>query len=122
MASLEGVCSVCKKAAQEIAGEQNYLDKLMQALHHPEPQTAKRAAWILGELGNAGAVSPLLRALQSSQDIYFMEAVIEALGKIGEPSAASVIEYYCTHGAIPVRRAARRAVEAHKHEWPHGSR
>lgn len=90
---------------------QDYFHKLLQALHHPEPQTARRAAWILGERGDPAAVAPLVHALESSPDMYFRAAVLEALGKIGGSGVSDVLMKYCIHGALPVRQAAREAVD-----------
>ena len=110
MPSLQGKCLACHRDVDEIADHRGYFDKLVAALRHPEAQTAKRAAWILGEIKDSRAVSPLLEALSSSSDIYFAEAVVDALGKMGDKSILETLEFHMMHGALPVRRASLRAV------------
>jgi HEAT repeat protein len=95
----------------EFTDQATYLQKLIQALRSRECQTAKRSAWILGELRDSRALEPLLQALRDSRDIYFRAEVLTALGKLGGPEAIDVLLYYSIHGALPVRFAANRALE-----------
>jgi HEAT repeat protein len=73
------------------ADNKTFVAKLIQALSHPEPMTVERAAWILGELKASEAVVPLIRLLETSQDMGAMEKAVEALGKIGDSSAIEVL-------------------------------
>jgi HEAT repeat protein len=111
MPLLQGECPNCKRNVDEFTNQATYLEKLIQALRSREPQTAKRSAWILGELRDSRALEPLLQVLRDSSDIYFMAEVLTALGKLGSPEAIDVLQYHALQGAMPVRLAAMRALE-----------
>lgn len=88
-----------------------FIQKLRSALRHPEPETAIRAAWILGERQEASVVGDLVRILETSRDSFLAEAAGEALGKIGNPSALPALERAAVSGAARVRRTSRLAIE-----------
>lgn len=111
MPSLRGQCASCKRNVDEFTDQATYQQKLIQALRSRECQTAKRSAWILGELGDSRALEPLLQALRDSSDIYFMAEALTALGKLGAPEAIDALLYYSVHGALPARLAAKRALD-----------
>ncbi|GBC76828.1 hypothetical protein HRbin08_00296 [bacterium HR08] len=87
-----------------------YVEKLISALRHPEPQTVRRAAWILGRLRAREAIPALLRVGEQERDPYVLESVIEALGEIGDGRARAFLQHCAAHGAMRVRRAAREAL------------
>lgn len=89
----------------------SFVEKLLSALHHPEPQTAVRVAWILGERHERAAVPDLIRTVETAEDGFLVEAAVEALGKIEAPRALECLKQACQHGPIRVRHAARNAVE-----------
>ena len=91
------------------ADAEAYATKLIRALRHPEPQTAVRAAWILGERRERSAVDELIRVLEATGDSFLAEAAAEALGKIGDEKALPALTRTSRHGTLRVRRAARRA-------------
>ncbi len=105
--------SLCPKCGADLRAldAQSFAEKLRAALHHPEPQTAVRAAWILGERREASGVADLIRTLETTSDSFLAEAAAEALGKIGASEAVPALERAAEHGAIRVRIAAQRAVE-----------
>ena len=103
------VCTVCR--ADLIAEDAKpFIEKLRRALNHPEPQTAVRAAWILGERRETVAVDDLIQTLEDTRDIFLAEAAAEALGKIGDPKATESLRHADGTGAVRVRCAARRAI------------
>lgn len=87
-----------------------FVEKLRSALRHPEPETAVRAAWILGERQEASAVADLIYVLETSHDGFLVEAAAEALGKIGDQRALSGLERVATSGPVRVRKASRLAI------------
>ncbi|HXE74047.1 MAG TPA: HEAT repeat domain-containing protein [Candidatus Xenobia bacterium] len=91
---------------------QSYSEKLRRALSHPEPQTAARAAWVLGERREEAAVVELIRVLESTADVYLARECATALGKIGGPLAVPALKRASQRGAAPVRQAAQQALEA----------
>lgn len=88
-----------------------FVEKLRSALRHPEPETAVRAAWILGERQEASAVADLIFVLETSHDGFLAEAAAEALGKVGDPLALPALERASVSGPLRVRRASRLAIE-----------
>ena len=100
-------CAWCG-AATDAPGD--YVDKLLQALRHPEPSTPVRAASILGQLGARRAVGPLLAVLRTSHDGFLLAAAARALGQIGDPAAVPGLVELLRHGPLPARLAAVEAL------------
>ena len=59
---------------------------LMTLLTHDDPQVRRRAAGALGKLQDIGALDSLIIALHD-RDLIVQQAVIAALGAIGDPRA-----------------------------------
>jgi HEAT repeat protein len=104
------ICPHCRARLSE-EDAKPFVVKLRSALHHPEPETAIRAAWILGERQEASAVRDLIHVVETSQDSFLVEAASEALGKIGDPSAIPALEQAVRTGPVRVRAASRLAIE-----------
>lgn len=100
-------CPVCGVEVSQ-ADALPFPEKLRRALKHPEPKTAVRAAWILGEHHERSAVADLIGVLETTRVLYVAEATAEALGKIGDDGARTALE---REGAVRVRRAAKKALE-----------
>jgi HEAT repeat protein len=66
----------------------SFVDKLIGALNHPVPAKAAFAARLLGERRERRALAPLLRVLASNAEPELQEAVVYALGEIGDAQAA----------------------------------
>jgi len=107
---------------QERLSEESYVQKLIRALHHPEPETPIRAAYVLGELRATQAMDELTDILHSSPDPYIAAACAEALGKIGGASALAVLKTALNESrSIIVKRAAQTALQRHQQSEPsHG--
>lgn len=106
--------TVCPHCSDDIAARQaraDYADKLIAALHHPEPTTPIRAAWILGQRRERKAVEPLCALARETRDAFILAAALEALGEIGDPSAAHILEWAAEHAHPRVRRSARFALK-----------
>jgi HEAT repeat protein len=104
------VCPACR-ADLALEDARPFVEKVRRALLHPEPETAIRAAWILGELREKAAAPELMRALETTQDGYLAEAAAESLGKIGDPGALPVLERAAERGSLRTQLAAREALE-----------
>lgn len=103
-------CPSCGALIQQVLAEQDYVDKLIAALKHPEPTTPIRAAWILGERKERRAVEPLSRLVHECRDPFIVEAAVEALGKIGDPRCVPALRIALAQGALRVREKARIAL------------
>lgn len=89
-----------------------YVEKLIAALHHPDPLTQRRAAYILGLLGDERAVPALCSLLMATDDPYLQAEVVTALGAIGGPQAEVALNEVSESNirSVIVRRAARQAL------------
>ena len=103
-------CPACGAELQSFSKE-SYEEKLIRALHHPEPTVPVRAATILGELRSRSAVEPLIEVAVSSSDAYIQEAAVAALGRIGDSRTLSSLARLSREGSLRVRIAAERAVK-----------
>lgn len=104
---------ICPRCGGDIhaADAKTFPEKLRAALHHSEPQTRVRAAWILGELRDESAVQELMAVIEEADDGFVAEAAVEALGKVGAIDAIAVLERAEERGTVRVRCAARKALE-----------
>jgi HEAT repeat protein len=104
------VCPCCG-ADQEALSRKSFTEKLIRALHHPEPETRIRAAFILGKLGAAEAIPALKQILLSpATDPYLAAEAATALGEIGNDEAQQILLSMPTYEyALPVRVAIARA-------------
>jgi len=102
-------CSHCG-ANQEQLGQEPFVRKLIRALHHPEPETPVRAAYVLGELKATEAVQALKRVIVDSKDPFLRAAAIRALGKIGGVTSSELSAALSNSEASVFERAALKEV------------
>lgn len=103
-------CPACGADLGEEVGD--YLAKLIAALHHPEPLTQRRAAYLLGLLRNPDAVAALAAVLASAADPYVKGEAARALGAIGGEQAWDILRRAAGDEAqsVIVRCAAAEAL------------
>ncbi len=90
---------------------ENYMEKLIGDLRHPEPQTRLRAAWVLGVKKESGAVGPLVRAIGENRDApYILATIATALGLIGDIRALDEVIALLKNSYLVVRTAAAEAI------------
>jgi hypothetical protein len=83
-------CAICGA----LLGDQgeDFVDKLIAALRHPEPTRAGLAIYILGErLREPRAVVPLIALLDQAHDPYVFKSGVEASGQLGDDRAVPVL-------------------------------
>lgn len=104
-------CGACGAdlAALDLAA---FEDKLVRALWHPEPLTARRAAEILGRRGSRSAVSALLARYRAGTDAYFAADIARALGRIGGAEAEAALRAMGAHPSPIVKHAVEDASTA----------
>ena len=85
------VCPNCG-TDQSVLNKASFVEKLIHALGHPEPETPMRAAWILGQLKSDAAVIPLIALARSSNDVFIRAAALNALIAIGSKNAIRFID------------------------------
>ena len=105
------LCPRCGADLQRFFDGKDYVDKLIVALEHPEPETPIRAAWILGKRREIRAVEPLIAVVNKTRDVYTARAAVEALDRIGTSRAREFLRVVAdTHPADMVRSRARTAL------------
>ena len=102
------MCRKCGLDTVTFYKGKKYVDKLLIALDHPEPDTAERAARILGDLGEERAVGKLGELANTTPDVFLARAAVEALTKIRTPRAREFLASIArSHKARMVREAAK---------------
>ena len=84
-------CPHCGADQSQISAEP-FVKKLIRALHHPEPETPIRAAYVLGQLKAVEAVPALLVVVAEQSDQFIVAACIDALAEIGDTSLSGPLE------------------------------
>jgi DNA-directed RNA polymerase subunit RPC12/RpoP len=101
-------CPHCGLDIAEFWKSKDYVEKLIIALDHPEKETPIRAAWLLGQLRDERAVSPLINLVQKTEDVYLARAAVQALGELDTPEARQFLGTLSHHQAKMVRDEVHR--------------
>ena len=102
---------VCRNCGQSLdINEESYVSKLINALNHPLPEVAARSAWVLGELHEKRSLEALFEVIANREDPLILEAAVEALGKIGDPSAIPILTKAVRKSYLRVRIATIEAL------------
>jgi HEAT repeat protein len=94
--------------------QKNFDDKLINSLGHPVRETVGMAVWILGERKTVGAVAPLVRLFEMTDNPFLQRAILDALDKIGTEDALNFIMESIEHHISMVRRRAWEIMEVRK--------
>ena len=114
----EKICHECQ-ADIEPLDHRGYFEKLVNALNHSEKTTRIRAAYILGTLGDRRAVkafTELVKRVKDIKDIFFIEMVAIALGKVDGEEALPILVRLMNHPSFLVRRAALNSLSKFKNQ------
>ena len=114
----EKICHECQ-ADIEPLDHRGYFEKLVNALNHSERTTRIRAAYILGMLGDRRAIKPFAKVLskrRSMEDVFFIEMVAVALGKVDGEEALPILIRLMDHPSFLVRRAALNSLSNFRSE------
>jgi hypothetical protein len=106
------VCRSCGLRIYEFWEALDQVEKLIVALDHPEPSTSVRAAHLLGRMGDQRAVPALIRAVETTRDVYLARASIRALGEIGSPEGIQFLQSLTAHPARLIGEEAERALSS----------
>ncbi|NLI80655.1 MAG: HEAT repeat domain-containing protein [Deltaproteobacteria bacterium] len=90
------------------------MEKLVLALHRPEPTTPLRIPWLLGKMGDSRPVAALIETIRSAEDIYLARAAVRALGETGSPEAMGFLESLSHHPVKMIRRDVLKILEGSK--------
>jgi len=115
--------TLCPRCGANLADDhRDYIDKLISALHHPEPFTQRRAAYVLGLLANPRSVKALATLLTEDEaDPYVRAQAAEALGAVSTEQARSALEQAAKDQSqsVLVRQAALTALGAWMRQKEH---
>ncbi len=105
------VCPFCG-TDQTVESKKSFVDKLINALEHPEAKTRMRAANILGMIKKKESIPALLNRLNVETDPFILADIIYALGNMNEKNLMSYIEKYnSTDYPIILRNAANEVLK-----------
>jgi len=109
-----GDLSVCPRCKADLSAldRESYVQKLIRAIHHPDPTVRRRAVYFLGEKGVREAIGPLVDLLGETKDYFLMEEAADALGKIGGKETIPVLTKLLDNPSFLVRGSAVRALAA----------
>lgn len=97
--------TVCPHCGWAIDRSRTYIEKLILALASPDGTTARRAAYLLGRIGDPQAVPSLIGRLDCD-DAYVAAEAVTALARIGTPDAICAVRNAQKHRFAVVRRTA----------------
>lgn len=101
-------CQACGEDLSRLDAEP-FTRKLARALWCPEPLTARRAAFLLGQCRDAGAVDELVRRYDAGADPYLGSEIAVALGAIGGQGAEVALDRIARDPSVVVRAAVAGA-------------
>ena len=113
-ARVPGTAATCPVCAADLAHlDRDAFDaKLIRALDHPESQTARRAAHILGDRGTLSAILALMAHCETGADPYLRAEIALTLRCVGGPDGAAALARLAEDPSVIVRRAAAEALES----------
>lgn len=85
------ICPYCN-ADIHVHERKGFEEKLMNALRHHEPETVRRAIWILGRLKSREAVRPLIELFEETDNPFFKIEILDALAEIGTEDSIGFIK------------------------------
>ena len=107
-------CPNCGLAIDEFWNSKDYLEKLILALHHPEPATPIRAAWLIGKIRDPRAVEALIDIVKETKDLYLAREAVKALGAIDTLQTRYFLRSLANHPARMIRAEASAALSTKK--------
>ena len=103
-------CPHCGVPIGEFLARTSYVERLIRALDHPEPETPLRAAAILGRRRQREAIPALVAKVEETSDPYLAAACVEALSRIGGEEARAAVKGFAEDRRFIVRAAARKGL------------
>lgn len=93
-AEVPGEAQTCPACGHSLAGGEEYVDKLIAALRHPEPTRAALAVYILSDmLAEPRAVLPLIELLEAARDAFVLQSAARALGHFADARAVPALAH-----------------------------
>lgn len=102
-------CEQCGTNLDEPIGS-DYVERLIHALEHPEPNTRSLAALLLGKIGDERGLQALCKKAKVSKDMALLEAIAEALGNFRSPKAIETLRSLAQSRWLTVRVKAKASL------------
>lgn len=102
-------CERCGANLDEPIGS-DYVERLIHALDHPEPNTRAFAALLLGKIGDERGLQALCEKARTSRDMALLEAIAEALGNFRLPEAVEALKFLAQSRWLTVRVKAEASL------------
>lgn len=87
-----------------------FKEKLINALRHPEPETVKRAVWILGKIKSLKAIKVLIELFSKTDNPFLKREILEALSEIGTEESLAFIKRCLSSEIGIVRKKAEEII------------
>lgn len=91
--------------------KRDFVEKLINALRHPERETVQRAVWILGKLKFLKAIGPLENLFHQSDDPFLKREILDTLYEIDTPDAMDIIIRSLDSDVSIIRQKAKEIIE-----------
>ena len=88
--------------------DMDYSQSLRMALHSPDYQTRRRAAFVLGKRHDTSATQALIETLQDDPDPYVAAEAAGALAALGTEEALAALKAAKAHRFVIVRSLLER--------------
>lgn len=112
----EKVCPHCGYLLDQF-NEEEFEDKLLQALYHSVPERRIMAAQILGNRGSQRAIREFLKIVSGNEmDYFFLRAVLLAAIKIDHPDRANILKMAKNHPSKLVSNFANELMSKYSDE------
>lgn len=96
-------CPQCGLNIHDFWNSKDRIERLIVALHHRDPETRRRAVWLLGRSKDPRAVPPLLDLIRDAKEVYLVREAVRALGSIDSDAAREFLRTLVHHPAKMVR-------------------
>lgn len=103
------ICKQCGADLDEPVGS-DYVERLIHALDHPEPNTRALAATLLGKIGDERGLRALCEKAKTNDDMTLLEAVAEALGNFPSLEAVETLKKLAESQWLTVREKAKASL------------
>lgn len=101
ISEFDKICKFCNAKIEELDND-NYINKLVRALKHPDKFTVQRAIYILGEKQIPQTLKFIEEILRNSNDPYIKREAILAISKFKNLDAFNIIKKYENNESIIV--------------------
>ena len=111
-ASVSESTTVCPGCGADLSSldRASYDEKLTRALWHPDGETARRAASLLGARRDTVAVGALIDRYHARPDPYLAADIVRALRQIDSAEAVVALKEIARSAPVLVRRALAEAL------------